>query len=364
MKRRVLWWVIIGLDALLLFFYVMGYLSAFLPPESFWWTGIPATVLPYLAVAVLMLAVVHLGSRRWTLCFLHVFLAALMLPRLPGLSGTPEAASAEAESPLIVMTYNVPPPQHLGNDREQVRQAFHHLVEQNQPHVLALQGAVVRNTRIPEAPFTSWHVDTLLAAGYAPVPQSQRPEPDELTHQSVFSRIGLLEKDYLHLLRDAPQERRATRAAFEWQDQEIVLFNVHLRSFDRSHLYQFIRERRFLRAARNFFGMYRRNSLERTEEVRALRAAIEAEESPVIVAGDFNSTPYHWVYRHIVRGLTDVHLAAGQGWGGTWHSRLPFVRIDHILVSPELDVISAQVLSADLSDHLPVVVELDPSTGN
>src|SRR5690625_5969033 len=80
---------------------------------------------------------------------------------------------------------------------------------------------------------------------------------------------------------------------------------------------------------------------------------IEAEDVPVIIAGDLNSTPNNLVYRRLADGRQDVFRRAGRGWGMTYHNRLPVVRIDFILVGPEWDVVDAYVPRVWLSDHRP-----------
>mgnify|MGYP006177651277 CR=1 FL=1 len=79
----------------------------------------------------------------------------------------------------------------------------------------------------------------------------------------------------------------------------------------------------------------------------------------VLVVGDFNSTMHHWEYRQVARGLRNVFTMRGRAWGATYHAALPLVRIDHILASPEWEVVSARVPTAHaFSDHRPVVARL------
>ena len=85
---------------------------------------------------------------------------------------------------------------------------------------------------------------------------------------------------------------------------------------------------------------------------------MDRETLPILVCGDFNSTPHGWVYHHLAAGLTDVFGRIGRGWGNTYHTRRPFVRIDYVLVSPDWQPLVAEVLDADLSDHRPLLVRL------
>jgi endonuclease/exonuclease/phosphatase family metal-dependent hydrolase len=104
---------------------------------------------------------------------------------------------------------------------------------------------------------------------------------------------------------------------------------------------------------------------ERRAQVEALLGAewvVQAGiEVPLIVCGDFNASPFSWVYRRLSRDLVDAQCGSSRP-RGTWPSRMPFWCIDHIFVSSLLRVQGSGVLSAGLarsaSDHLPVVAEL------
>jgi endonuclease/exonuclease/phosphatase family metal-dependent hydrolase len=84
---------------------------------------------------------------------------------------------------------------------------------------------------------------------------------------------------------------------------------------------------------------------------------------PTVLCGDFNAGPRSAVYRQLTSELRDAQRLAPRGEPNrTFPSLLPLLRIDHVLVSPELSVQRCHVatgLRAKLaSDHLPLIVEL------
>ena len=90
-----------------------------------------------------------------------------------------------------------------------------------------------------------------------------------------------------------------------------------------------------------------------------LRAAHERYAEPVIVAGDFNSTPVGRSFREFARA-SGFRTSA---WPvpATWPAdapRLLGVSIDHVWVSPGVSILSRRVGPSFNSDHRPVVVEL------
>jgi endonuclease/exonuclease/phosphatase family metal-dependent hydrolase len=83
---------------------------------------------------------------------------------------------------------------------------------------------------------------------------------------------------------------------------------------------------------------------------------------PLVICGDLNSTQFSPVYRRLRSDLRDAQRANGSRAACTWPSRLPFLRIDHVFTSWNLNVARCEVkrdaLSMVASDHLPLVAEL------
>ncbi|REJ88905.1 MAG: EEP domain-containing protein [Planctomycetota bacterium] len=87
-----------------------------------------------------------------------------------------------------------------------------------------------------------------------------------------------------------------------------------------------------------------------------------------VLCGDLNAMPGSRVYRRIARQMRDAQRALpGHRPRRTWFSPFPLSRIDHVFVSPSIDVDSVDVprtaVTRVASDHLPlsVVLRLAPS---
>jgi endonuclease/exonuclease/phosphatase family metal-dependent hydrolase len=96
---------------------------------------------------------------------------------------------------------------------------------------------------------------------------------------------------------------------------------------------------------------------------KALQGAVDlvrGEELPVVVLGDLNLTPDAPGFAQLLAasGLRDA--MDGRRWRPTWQAGFwPLaLRIDHVLVSPELCVEHAEVGRSIGSDHRPVFAEL------
>ena len=105
---------------------------------------------------------------------------------------------------------------------------------------------------------------------------------------------------------------------------------------------------------------YTKDNSIRFRQFTSLARQINGQSIPVIVAGDFNATPYSPIFKALVKqsGLKDSR--EGFGWQPSWPTYFPFLwlPIDHILVSPGVQVHNRATGSYMGSDHYPVFAEL------
>jgi endonuclease/exonuclease/phosphatase (EEP) superfamily protein YafD len=81
----------------------------------------------------------------------------------------------------------------------------------------------------------------------------------------------------------------------------------------------------------------------------------------VIIAGDFNATLDHAVFRDAISGCLDAAERTGNGLTGTWPTRLPRAlgtQIDHVLATGGVTVESFSVHDVPGSDHRAVLSRL------
>ena len=96
----------------------------------------------------------------------------------------------------------------------------------------------------------------------------------------------------------------------------------------------------------------------------SLAARIDAEIRPIILAGDFNTTPLTAPYRILASRLVNGFAVAGQGLGASFPTPSRpvlglaggFLAIDHVFVGMPFEVLDTAVLSdyAPGADHFPV----------
>jgi vancomycin resistance protein VanJ len=116
--------------------------------------------------------------------------------------------------------------------------------------------------------------------------------------------------------------------------------------------------RTLLKEWRSVPGYMRHTGRIRREQADDLVDWLKTLEGPVILAGDFNTPPAGSIYRALTRNHGDAFAARGFGWGYTYPSRRPLLRIDYVFHSRDWNAVQCEVGSGAGSDHRPVFAEL------
>lgn len=352
MIRRLSLSLLLVLDGLLLVLFVVGYAARYVPSRFFWWAEVVATGLPYLSMALVAATVVVAFMQRWRLLAVHGVLVVLALVRFASFGG----GAAPQPDDLVVLTFNTS--QGGGAQAEEQGHAITKLMRAEEPDIIALQESSVEfhptGRRIrPIVPIRAL-IDSL---GYHIIgPDGGRQAV--YTKQPVLAEVELIEQTQ-RLLHEDDMGTGVVRTHFRWQGREAVHYNLHLHSFGNDKPWE--DEGRQVSSPsfwKRYLRQYRDAYLDRAAEMRKIRAMLDEETLPVIVSGDFNSTPHNRAFYGIAQGLQDAFKVAGQGWGATYRADRPFARIDHVLVSDEWQVVSAHVTKANHSDHRALVVRL------
>ncbi len=354
-----------GVAGLLIGAFLVGYAAPYLPPARFWWTDLVAVLLPPLGLVVSLLGFGLLGwgvyRRRWGRVASAGVLLGLIVVRFAPRLSVWDASTGSAET-LRLMTFNVP--MSFARQAPSAR-ALEQFVQKEAPDVLALQESWIMTEPSPRSGPGSrpWPPRAFLedSLGYT-LPRALPAQT--MLCQPVLGRFAL-DSLSVHPLPPGGDTSRCsqyTRTRFTWQDRPAVLYNLHLHTIGSVRPWEVMDDWRSLDRWRAFLRTYREGALRRAQQARLIRRRIEQETRPVLVVGDFNSTPHQWAYRHIAQGLRRV---SGRGmWGpeATFPARRPLVRIDHVLAGPAWSVVAAHAPGLDekvrVSDHRPVVAHL------
>jgi endonuclease/exonuclease/phosphatase family metal-dependent hydrolase len=150
-------------------------------------------------------------------------------------------------------------------------------------------------------------------------------------------------------------------------NSEIRFVNVHLQSiYFGAQDYETIEEFRSTQnldetGAKSIVKKLKKAFERRSKQADELKAFLNQQTKPLVVCGDFNDLPNSYVVNAISEDLKDAFLDVGFGIGRTYNGKIPFLRIDYVLTTPNFVVHKFEVVDNKISDHFPVYTELSIS---
>ncbi len=154
----------------------------------------------------------------------------------------------------------------------------------------------------------------------------------------------------------------ATKAVLDIDSTQVAIFNMHLQSahIDTSYYNYTAEEISSLNQESVTFRMRRLKYqlktafMKRADQAKQVHQVVKKSDQAVILCGDFNDTPVSFAYTKVKGNLSDSFKKGRFGLGVSY-APLPFLRIDHIFSSDELEALSHKVVKINYSDHYPVL---------
>ncbi|HKP63963.1 MAG TPA: endonuclease/exonuclease/phosphatase family protein [Polyangiales bacterium] len=310
--------------------------------DHFWFTGV-ALYVPRVLFGLPILLFIPLLLWMGMLRLLWTQLAAALIVMFPlmGFVLPRPIASAGAE-PLRVLSYNVA---NCGAGEE------------------AIAGAVARHTAdvvlMQEVCMPSRLLVERLQQDYPEVYAK-----GQFLLASRYPLVGPRDSGEGQWITGHPSEH-SMRYELETPLGRIAFYNFHPQS-PRWALYAVagMRVRTSLRAGTFWRGgasedTFRENFASRERQLAAVARRADAETLPRILSGDTNLTGLSPVFARYFGEYQDGFPSAGWGFGYTFPSGEPWLRLDRIMASHELRFVSFQVGCADESDHRCVIAQID-----
>ncbi|HJR69087.1 MAG TPA: endonuclease/exonuclease/phosphatase family protein [Gammaproteobacteria bacterium] len=304
------------LDGLLTLFAALLVAVNLLPLGARFWWVIDLTThfrVQYVAVTLVLLALLAL-RRRWPACVVLAAAGAVsVVPVVPYLPLAPRAAVVDVEPRLKVLSVNV-------SYRQFSVRRLLEMVRDIDPHVVVLQELTP-------------YANEVLAPLDEPLPHYFKMPAEGRFGIAVWSRLPLESAVPFALGRQPAIEARV-----RFRDGAVTLLGVHLNAPTSA-----------------------RRAAARDNELRLLAERSAAIEGPLVVAGDFNLTPYSPLFGDwlAASGLTDTRR--GRTPSVSWRpADLPIlgIPIDHVAVSSEFAILAHRRLPNFGSDHYGVLAEL------
>jgi endonuclease/exonuclease/phosphatase family metal-dependent hydrolase len=148
-------------------------------------------------------------------------------------------------------------------------------------------------------------------------------------------------------------------------NKNIRVFNTHLRSMYTSidttkprEQFKYVVEDTNLVFHSSKFDKIKHFDTSHINQVEMIRRVMDTTKIPFIFCADLNSVPSSFVYHQLSKSLTDAFTAKGSGWQGTYSGKIPFLRIDVVLMSNELKCNNYYSPRLKLSDHYPIITDI------
>jgi endonuclease/exonuclease/phosphatase (EEP) superfamily protein YafD len=295
--------------------------------DQIWWLALLNSFAIYLFVPLPPLLVFGLWRRRWALLGgLAVPTASFLL--LFGALVLPKPITAQAGDPIItVMTFNV-----LTSNKD--TGALVRAIQAAQPDILGLEELTERKRAALQAAFGG-----------------QMPH-HTFDGTASFGNVGLMTRFPIEIVQPIalPTGQPALHARLIVHSQRLHVFVAHLTP---NHLFK-DSALGLAAAASDAFAR-------RAAEVAFLRQQMRGLSEPALLLCDCNLTDTSQAHAELAAFLTDSFREAGWGLRNTNDATgLPLQRIDYVWHSAGLVATATGLGEAGGSDHLPVIVRIQP----
>ncbi|MDQ3143006.1 MAG: endonuclease/exonuclease/phosphatase family protein [Bacteroidota bacterium] len=179
---------------------------------------------------------------------------------------------------------------------------------------------------------------------------------------AIYSKFPILDKGFLSF---GTRTNSCLWADVLVEGKTIRIYSVHLQSNKITKDVEKISDEKEevntekLNIIKKILHRYRSMSIVRARQSEMIHEHTQQSDFPVILAGDFNDTPFSYVYKVFSTQFKDSFIERGNGLGSTYVGLLPGLRIDYILAdSKNVSFCSHRVFQTTFSDHNPIVSKL------
>lgn len=313
---------------------ILGYVAPYVPVKSFPRISIYSLTTPIfiiLNMLFLLYWAVHL-KKQFLLSLLVLLIGYPKVSTLYHFSGKEEVVSTGT---LKVMTYNVRVfDVYKWIGREGVFDEIKSLINQEDPSVLCLQEFYyTKEDQFSEYPYKFVEYKT------------------KETGQAIFSKYPIIDKGSL----DFPNSgNNAIYADIVRGKDTIRIYNLHLQSFHINPVHEEISQENSSRLATRMGAVFSKQQVQTEIYVE------HKKRSPyrTISCGDLNNNQFSAIYHQIKGSDVDSFNEQGSGTGKTFYFQYFPLRIDFIFADKSIEVISHKNRYERLSDHFPVIAQL------
>jgi endonuclease/exonuclease/phosphatase family metal-dependent hydrolase len=349
--------------------YLTACLTPYIHPADFWPMSFLALGFAYLAGGMILLFVLSLFIyRKISWIFFLILLSGYQnISSTFSFHARKEFNDEKQANTFRLLSWNV---NYFGNCQikndgpNSIRRQMFAFIQQKNPDVLCIQdfsnfikhGFYSDYNYVKDSlhyPYTYFPVDYAYHADTAP----------EQYGPVIFSRYPISDTGRVRFFNE-PEAESFQFATIDFKGTKIKLFNAHFKSM-RIHAqsaspreYNFLEADTGLLLHASTFKKLKHFDKIHIQQAELVKTEMNKTDLPIIFCGDINSVPASFVYQLLRKNLDDAFLSTGFGFGGTYDSISPTLRIDVVLPDKRLKVMQHQTPHLHLSDHYPNLVDI------
>lgn len=277
---------------------------------------------PYI-IPTLLLTIWSLGRKEWKMAVLNALTALFCIVALLGFNIPSGAVHAEPGKSIRVMTYNL-------RQGEFGSRKIANVISRCKPDIVCLQEAYQDG---------QWG---------DPVQEIPRKLPG--WHMARFGEIATLSRYPIIRQSICQGPKPILETQLRIRGRELMVFNTH---FFIEQLYEAVENN-----SDRLPESVKRSAHMLDSQSSALLQAADNIRGPLIICGDFNMPHGDSNFHRIASRYPDSFNTAGWGFGSTFRSDIPVLRIDHIFLNSAVKVSRCYVPGVIASDHRPVVADI------
>lgn len=334
-------------------------LLPWLPPGKFWYISLLGMGYPFLVLAAIILITV-MAIRRSKAVFIPLVALLLNWQQLPVMMGWhfggDEEKPAGAQT-ISVLSWNV---SRWTEGRHSIKEKQGNSFRTHMFDVVQLQNADIlcfqEFFECFDPKYYPSNIAPLKKMGYPYVyfsPSSKLWKDLFQSGLAIFSKYPITDTGFLKQF-DGGHSEGFSWADIKIDDKTIRVFNTHLESPG-------LRNPKPGKAGgiSGKMQMIKKGYHLRGLQADLLRDRMDESPNPVIFCGDVADVPNSYAYFKVRGNMQDAFLKKGGGFGKTYRSALPNVRIDYIMAGKEFSVLDFQNLPYRYSDHYPMLTVLE-----
>lgn len=346
---------LIGLIAVICL--LLSYLSPFVNPAVFWVFGLLGLLYPVfliISLLVLVLAFWRKSRLKWVVLVVLLIGSPLHI-RYFAFGSSNEVAKTETS--INIMSYNVRlfnVYNWLNTNKADNKNKILKFIGSEAPAVLCLQEYYVDNDVSPYITLE----EVIKSGAFLDYHQRLATQTSKRDYGIItLSKHPIIKKgtvvnddaDLLCIFTDIIKNKDTFR-----------IYNTHLESikfqqddYDMFSQKSITNQNRF-KKLRNMLGKVKRAYPKRVEQAKRIVAHAKEAPYPVIICGDFNDTPFSYVYNLFNTSFSDAFREAYFGLGRTYAGRVPAGRIDYLFYNEGFKVNDFKIQKEVLSDHYAI----------